>query len=439
MRGLLRRLFTKGTFASNVATLGSGTAIGQISMILAAPILSRLFSPEDFGELQFILSIALILGALSTLRYEMALPLVPNRIEAVHLLILASSLSLILTIIVTSIIPFEPMIVKYLYESIKMKYLLYFIPLILLFEAQNSIFSFWFTRTKNFKVPSIAKSFFGIGTALAQISIAVSGIISSLGLLAGYLIGLISSAAWYIYKFFKTTDNKSSHPITFKGILDQAKTHKNFPLYSSWNVLLNTIARNLPPLLLVSYFSVAEAGYYAIGIRMLNMPFNTLGMSVGQVYYQQIARYREQGIPILPLMISTSVKLTGIIILPLLIIFFFGEQLFGFVFGDAWKIAGRIAALMVPFYFMRFIAGPINSIYAVQGKQYLGTIWQAFYSLGTFASFYFTRSYGDFELTIKTYSFTGTVLFFILLLMTIYNTKVADINSNDKHRMGVIN
>lgn len=422
----LKRILTKGTFASNVATLGSGSLVGQLSTVAAAPLLARLFQPEAFGELQYILSIALILGAVSTLRYEMALPLASERKAASHVMMLAIALAIGTAIITTLVFIIEPQVISTLYESLALKQVIYFIPLILLFEAQNSIFSYWFMRTKDFKVPSIAKSFVGSGTALAQTIFALTGVVSGLGLLGGYLLGQISSFSWYLFMFLKTDGSIPIQSITMRGIVDQAKKHKKFPLFSSWNVILNTIARNLPPLLLVSYFSVAEAGFYAIGIRLLNMPMNTLGMSVGQVYYQQIARYHEQGIPMIPLMRATIAKLSAIIIIPLAIIFFFGEELFGFVFGEPWYMAGTIAAIMVPFYFMRFIASPISTVFAMLGKQHLSMIWHASYAVATFASFYFTRTYADFTFTIKVYCATGASLFFILFLMSVFMTRSAD-------------
>ncbi|MBT3253098.1 MAG: oligosaccharide flippase family protein [Candidatus Marinimicrobia bacterium] len=426
LKPFLKRIFTKDTFASNVATLGTGSFIGQLSTLAAAPLLARLFLPEAFGELQYILSIALILGAISTLRFEMALPLANDNSAAKHLLVLAILLALGTALIVTLVFLLDPPIIASIYSSISSKGLILFIPLILFFEAQNSIFSYWFTRTKNFKVPSLARSFSGAGTALAQTAIALGGIVSGLGLIGGYILGQISSFVWYVYMFLRTGEKIPVKSISLTGIFEQAREHKKFPLFSSWNVVLNTISRNLPPLLLVSYFSVEEAGYYAIGIRLLNMPLNTFGMSVGQVYYQQTARYKEQGIAMLPLMRSTILKLLAIIILPLLMIFFFGEQLFGFVFGESWITAGTIAAIMVPFYFMRFISSPLSSIFAVMGKQHLGLIWQLAYTLGTFASFYFTRTSNDFLLAIKVYSLVGSALFFTLLLVTMYMTRASD-------------
>ncbi|MCF7824326.1 MAG: oligosaccharide flippase family protein [Candidatus Marinimicrobia bacterium] len=423
-----QRLMTSGSFASNVATLSLGTSIGQLSIILSAPLLARLFTAKDFGELQYILSIALILGGVSTLRYEMALPLVNSHRNAVNLLVLALGLAFITALCISLLFYLDLHVMKQFFKSITEHKLLFFIPIILLLEAANSTFSYWFTGVKNFKVPSVARSIFGIGSSTMQLSIAFMGLINGFGLLIGYVLGQFSSVVWYVYKFFRSGKGIAPGIVSISAIKEQARLHINFPLYSSWNMLLNTVARNLPPILLVSYFSVAEAGYFAIGIRLLNIPLNTLGTAVSQVYYQQIANYREIGKPMMPLLISTVVKLSVIIVIPLCLIFLWGEQLFGLVFGESWVIAGRLASIMVPYYFMRFISSPISTVFAVMGKQYLSLIWQAFYTLGTFASFYLTRNSMDFSRTIQIYSLTGASLFFILFLMIVTLTGKADKN-----------
>ncbi|MEA1876778.1 MAG: hypothetical protein U9N86_07925, partial [Bacteroidota bacterium] len=132
--------------------------------------------------------------------------------------------------------------------------------------------------------------------------------------------------------------------------------------------------------------------------------------------------YKEQAIPIMPLLMSTVGKLSAIIIVPLLVTFFWGEEIFELIFGESWLMAGRIASIMVPFYFMRFIASPISTIFSVMRKQYLGLIWQIIYALGTFSSFYFTRLQADFAFSIQIYSLVGALLFTVLLTMAVFTT-----------------
>jgi len=158
MRALIKRIFTKGTFASNVATLGSGTALGQLSVILAAPILSRLFTPADFGDLQFIVSSALILATFSTLRYEMSIPLPKEDRDAFLLVKLALGLAGVLTLLITGLITGAHLSGYSAGWWQKYARLAYFIPVLLMIEAGNATLGYWFMRQNNYRRPSTAKA-----------------------------------------------------------------------------------------------------------------------------------------------------------------------------------------------------------------------------------------------------------------------------------------
>ena len=61
------------TFADNAVALTAGSAIAFGISILASPITSRLFGPEEFGLAALFLSGATILSVIACLRYEMVL------------------------------------------------------------------------------------------------------------------------------------------------------------------------------------------------------------------------------------------------------------------------------------------------------------------------------------------------------------------------------
>ena len=56
-------------------TLVSGTAMGQVVALLGAPVLSRLFTPADFGVLAVVTALAAVLATVSALRLELSVPL----------------------------------------------------------------------------------------------------------------------------------------------------------------------------------------------------------------------------------------------------------------------------------------------------------------------------------------------------------------------------
>jgi O-antigen/teichoic acid export membrane protein len=69
------RVLPKSRFARNVAVVSAGSAVGQGLLIVSAPVLTRLYTPADFGVLAVYVSILSILAVAATLRYEMAITL----------------------------------------------------------------------------------------------------------------------------------------------------------------------------------------------------------------------------------------------------------------------------------------------------------------------------------------------------------------------------
>jgi O-antigen/teichoic acid export membrane protein len=95
---LIKKLKPKSEFSRNVLTLMTGTTIAQAIPIAISPILTRIYTPEDFGVFALYMAIAAIISVVSTGRYEMAIML-PKRNEDVNaivklILILLSSISI---------------------------------------------------------------------------------------------------------------------------------------------------------------------------------------------------------------------------------------------------------------------------------------------------------------------------------------------------------
>ena len=59
----------------NIATLVTGTMIAQAIPIAISPILTRLYTPAEFGSFALYMSIVSILVVIATARYELAIVL----------------------------------------------------------------------------------------------------------------------------------------------------------------------------------------------------------------------------------------------------------------------------------------------------------------------------------------------------------------------------
>ena len=72
----------KSSFVKNVFVVMSGTAVAQALGFAMSPIISRLFSPSDFGTFGTFNSIATIIGAGATLQYTQAIMLPKEKEDA---------------------------------------------------------------------------------------------------------------------------------------------------------------------------------------------------------------------------------------------------------------------------------------------------------------------------------------------------------------------
>ena len=69
---------SSGSVFKGMATLALGSGMAKIIGLLSIQVLTRIYSPEDFGLLSVFTAMLLILTPLMTLRYELAVPL-PSR------------------------------------------------------------------------------------------------------------------------------------------------------------------------------------------------------------------------------------------------------------------------------------------------------------------------------------------------------------------------
>ena len=67
-----------GNLVRNIGMMSGGAALAQLIPLAAMPLISRLYTPADFGVLASILAAATILSPLATGRYELAIVLPPE-------------------------------------------------------------------------------------------------------------------------------------------------------------------------------------------------------------------------------------------------------------------------------------------------------------------------------------------------------------------------
>lgn len=72
--------YKSSEFIRNFLTLFSGSTISQFIPILISPIISRLFTPEDFGRLAIFMAISTFVGGFMTGAYDTAIMLPKKKV-----------------------------------------------------------------------------------------------------------------------------------------------------------------------------------------------------------------------------------------------------------------------------------------------------------------------------------------------------------------------
>ena len=377
---MIGNIKTTSEFTHNVLTLLSGTAIAQAIPIAISPILTRIYSPEDFGLFGLFFAILAILAVLTNGRYENAIMLPKKDGDALHIFALGIIINFFLSITILIIVAiFNDSITKLLGNE-EISLWLYFIPISLFFTGLFNILNSMNNRQKNYKDIASATITKSMVMALVQL---VVGLIKSGA--AGLILGQILAQFFANVKLFKNIikDKKAIFSIKKLKIIALAIKYKKFPIFSLPSALANVLSGQLSNILISSFYSVATLGFYSLIQRMLAIPSVLIGKSIGQVYYEEGTRARKKNGVVTDIFNSTFKKLVIIGLPSFSILFFVVEDLFAFVFGEEWRIAGHYAQIVIPMFFMRFVVASLSITYDMFGYLKLELIWQVALLVGS--------------------------------------------------------
>jgi len=377
---IVSRIKTRSEFSRNVLTLMTGTAVAQAIPIAISPILTRIYSPEDFGLFALFFAILSILSVIANGRYEVAVMLPKKDEDALYLFALGTIINIFISIILLILITiFNSSITKALGND-EISLWLYFIPISLFFTGLFNILTTMNNRQKNYKDIASATVTKSLVMSLVQL---VIGLLKS-GVL-GLILGQILAQFFANVKLFKNIikDKREISSIQRLKIIALAIRYKKFPIFSLPSAIANVLSGQLSNILISSFYSVSTLGFYSLIQRILAIPSVLIGNSIGQVYYQEGTKERQiRGVATNTF--NTTLKKLIIIGFPFFsILFFVIEDLFSFVFGEEWRVAGHYAQIAMPMFFMRFVVTSLSSTYDIFQALKIELIWQVVLLIGS--------------------------------------------------------
>lgn len=412
-------------FVNNIVKLMSGSMIAQFIGILLFPIISRIYSPSDFGVFQLFISISSILVIVSCFTYHLSIMLPKKDEDSANIVVLCLILLLISSVASGFIfIPFSDEIANILNASELADYLL-LLPVIVFLSGLFIILNYWSSRKVRFGVVAKSRIANVLSSKLSQVGIG-SFYPSPIGLLTGYFIGFL--LANMIMLINLKSDMQYFKNVSVQNIKRLAIRYQRFPKYSMWSLLANTTSFQLAPFMLAYYFSSATVGYYSFANQILALPVSLIGGATSQVFFQKASEIKNNNGNFKKLVTEVHGKLISIGIFPLIVFMIIGENLFSFFLGSEWYTAGIYAKILAPWIFLRFIYSPISSVFDILEKQNMELVFNTMMICSIFVSLFIGGKLNNPILALVLLSCIGIILWGAANIYLLYISDVSLIN-----------
>lgn len=363
-----------------IASIATGTALAQALGILVTPVITRLFSPAEYGAAAVYAAIVTIGASIATGRYESAITLPletePGEEAAISLVRVAVAASALTSV-------FALLLVTALHKWTHIGWLqplgdwVYAIPFGILASAVSATLSVYATRRRNYgaiaRIPPTQK--------VVTASVQLGGGLTNLGLTGLMLGSLISPLVGLgiLGKSYRTGKAERLNPGRhWAGMRLVARSYSDFPKVGLWFALLNATAWNMQVVVLTQYYGATQVGQFALSLAVIALPMGMILAGVSQVYMRECAARVNDKAGALSLARKTA-EGTLIISIPLfLALALASKYLFGYVFGRDWAQAGSIAFAMIPLLWARFLTTSLTATLNVYRRQGVLLVWQVF-------------------------------------------------------------
>jgi O-antigen/teichoic acid export membrane protein len=363
---LLNRLKPKSEFSKNVLTLMTGTTIAQAIPIAISPILTRIYTPEDFGVFALYMSIASIIAVVATGRYELAVMLPKKDSEAINIMALSFFIVILISLSCFLIIfSFNNELTKIL-NTPEISNWLYLIPFTVLLTGIYQSLNYWYNRKKNYQLIARNKVFQSTTVAGSNLGFGFNGFGTS-GLILSMIIGQSLATFLIIKKFLKNIKNIKN--INKKKMIVVARKYKNFPTFNAPHALMNVLTFNMPIFMISYFFGSISTGFFALANKVLLLPMGLFISSFGQVFLQKLTYNKNMKENQEIFFNRTLFKLLGYSFFPFLISFIFLPSVFGIVFGKNWIIAGEYSQILIPMLYLTFTGSILSNVVIVYNEQ----------------------------------------------------------------------
>ncbi|QNA91989.1 oligosaccharide flippase family protein [Microbacterium sp. Se63.02b] len=361
--------------------------IAQALTLVILPILTRIYSTEDFGALTLVTSITMLVTTFSTLRLETALML-PTAHRDVRALVSLSLLSASIVATITALIVFFIGLRDPAFDIHTGLPLWVFLSILL--SAVYTVLNRLALRKGGYSEVGKRAVAQAIGTGGAQLALnPFPG--GSLGLIVGSLIGRLFGLV-PLYRYSRGYIGRTHRKIKIKVL----REYWRFPVFFAPSAALNAFGVQAPLLFVTAWYGVAFAGILGVAERVIGIPMTLIGNAVAQVFDGEMARKIRAGRGgyVRPYM-KVSLWL-GVVALGVGAGFYLlGDWAVPIILGQEWALAGHCVSIMSITVAFRLVASPTSRVIGLfqrAGGMFVIDVCRSLSMLGAIAWVMFTQA-----------------------------------------------
>ena len=400
----------------NIGKLFSANVIAQAIGLLVYPLLTRMYSPEDFGLLNLLLSIGSVLVLLSTSEYQTAILLPSKEKEAAGISRVALYVLCFWILVIIFSLPFTHQIAQLFDAPALASYYWMLIPYVAAYGGW-AIYNAWLMRRRNFG-----------NISAFQLNQSGTGVLTKLifGWIGWLRSGLIMSSVIAPIIALSTSILRSRN--AFRELWqpceesprELANRYRRFPLYSMPRSLVNTLSGNLPALLLTPYFGLNQLGFFALAMTLAFRPITMITSSMYQVLFEHVAQKVRDGQSVWKNLSNRWLQLAVMVIPIMVILAIVMPWLVRILLGAGWEQTATLIQYMLPWVTCVLLIAPLAFIGDVFGKQKLFLIIEIIYLGLRILAMIVGIWMNSFEWAIILLSAAGTIVMVFQLLCYAY-------------------
>ncbi|SET41045.1 Membrane protein involved in the export of O-antigen and teichoic acid [Marinobacter segnicrescens] len=366
----VQRMFegSAGQVFRGMVTMALGSGAAKAIALLVVPLLTRIYTPDDYGVLSVFTSLIFLLVPFLTFRYVMAIPLPRRDGLAMNLLVLSGLLMLVTTSLVTLALGLfgETLLAPFSMEALVPWWWL--LGLGMLGTAGYETATLWASRRRTYKPIARSQITQSIGGALAKLGLGLAGF-TSVGLLVGQVVTQ-SAGTGSLFRRFRTDLRQNWRYVSWSRLKKTASLYRRFPTWRMPSQVLLAFSIQAPVLLTALIYDAGTTGQLGLAIMAISLPMALIGDNMSKAYYAEMSAIgKKHPRKIRRITWSVIRTLTVLSIAPVAVLALFGEPLFTLVFGEQWGAAGQYAAILSLFLLSQFATSPVVRVFSVMGRE----------------------------------------------------------------------